>query len=320
MCGWCVEGLALEILGKERSGRFPKRVCGDEMGRWFYLREAGDFPRALKRMKQSLIGKKLVLSEKLPATVVLLRCLEILVTGGFASPLYQHLVRQDLIRNLIIKACENCPQSAFTEATQPLDIPTLASLYEPATYLTEAGAQELQNVAQLIPACKEMLRHYHSWWLMGRGLWKNDLDERMAETGILDPIEDIAQDQHERFYLLLRAIYFSILLIGRFPAGSKVLRQLVRQHPAGVPWFSGDDLWLQRVAALRLYDLRGFDFFLEYLSEFRATVFYYIDLQRGFTTMQKQHLLAAAQKKSQIMRTDSFMSIEEWLSVSSEGS
>ncbi len=319
MCGWCFERIALKILSVEQSGQLHSE-CNNMLGRWLYLREAVDFPQALQRIEKFLISKKLVVAEELPATVVLLRSLEILVKDGFTSTSYQGLVQQDLVRNLIVNACKEDGSSIFIKSTEGLSVESLAALYDPATYLTEAGAQALMNVTLLIPACQEMLKHYHSWWLLGDGLAKNNLDERMAETGIFDPIEDIAEDQHERFDLLLRATYFSLLLVSRDLADSDMFRQLVKQHPVGIPWFKGDDLWLQRVAALALYDMRGFDSFLEYLQEFRATLFYYIDQRREFTPDQKRQLLDATYKNPGFDRNDDYMSIKEWLSESVEAS
>ena len=229
---------------------------------------------------------------------------------------YQGLVQQDLVRNLIITACDEKWLPDFVKATASLAVEPLAVLYDPATYLTAVGAQKLQNKTLLIPACLDMLWHYHSWWLLGDGLIKNDLDERMAKTGIYDPIEDITNDQHERFYLLLRSIYFSLLLLGRDNSCTEMLPHLVELYPHGVPWFLGDDLWLQRVAALALYDLIGFDAFLEYLEEFRATVFYYVDQKRAFTPEQKSQLLDVVRKNPEFDRGDDYMSIEEWLSES----
>lgn len=51
---------------------------------------------------------------------------------------------------------------------------------------------------------------------------------------------------------------------------------IVEKEPAATPARDGDDLWLQCVAALKLYYLAGFDAFLKHLSTTHATNYYYI--------------------------------------------
>lgn len=315
MCGWCMERYALEIIALEQRKPFPGKVYGDSVGRYFHLRECSDFHGALKRLQRSLKRKGLTPDQELHAGIVLLRTIETLMLNGYTSVEYQQLIRQKLVRTLIDKACGEPASAAFQETTSGLGVESLAIIYDADTYLSAAKADEMRRLSLSLP-CQRLLRHYRSWWLQGEGLRKNDLDKQMAETGIFDPIEDIACDEHERFDLLLPAIYFSIMLLGRLPSGERVMQAIVSEGLAGVPGFDGKELWLQRLAALHYYDLTGFDALLGNLSRFRATLFYYIDLKRRFTPEQKRQLLELAQQDPELVKWDDYMSIVEWLEVS----
>lgn len=312
MCGWCVERYALEIIVLEQRKPFPGKVYGDSLGRYFHLRECSDFPSALERLQRSMKRRGLIPEQELHDGIVLLRTMETLLLYGFASAEYQHLIRQKLVRTIIVKACSESATTAFREATAGLGVGALAPLYDADTYHSAAKADEMRRLS-LSPACQRLLRHYRSWWLQGEGLRKNDLDKRMAETGILDPIEDIAFEEHERFNLLLPAIFFSVILLGRLPSGERVMQALASEGLSGVPWFTGEELWLQRLAALHYYDLMGFDALATNLDRFRATLFYYIDLKRGFTAEQKRQLLELARQNPELVKWDDNMSIVEWL-------
>lgn len=315
MCGWCVERFALEIIAMEQRKPFPGKVYGDSLGRYFLLRECCDFPVALKRLQRSMKRRGLIPEQELHAGIVLLRTMETLMLYGFTSAEYQHLIRQKFVRTLIANACGESAAAAFRETTAGLGVESLAILYDADTYLSADKADELWRLS-LSPSCQRLLRHYRSWWLQGEGLRKNDLDKQMTETGILDPIEDIACEEHERFDLLLPAIYFSIMLLGRLPSGERVMQALAAEELAGVPGFDGKELWLQRLAALYYYDQAGFDALLGNLNRFRATLFYYIDLKRGFTAEQKRQLLELARQNPDLVKWDDNMSIVEWLEES----
>lgn len=315
MCGWCFESFVKEVLEKERSNRILLEDCDEDWTAWFYLREANDFPLALERISQSMKRKKVVPLEYLSAEVVLLRMLEILLQHGFSSPIYQRLIHRRLIRSLIVKACDMMRlHSASVNTLKDNDCEPLAILYESDTYFSKNKARLLTQPAVLIPPCCSLLNYYRIWWLHGEGLMRNDLSRRMEETGILDPLEDVADAEHEKFEFLLRALYFSILMVGQFAAGKKMLSVLAKEDPVGVPIFTGNDLWLQRIAALKLYDLIGFEAFCEYFEEFRDTLFYYIDLKRGLSDEQKSRLLDLARQKPAGKQKDEFFSIEEYLS------
>ncbi|MRR06055.1 MAG: hypothetical protein EG828_03785 [Deltaproteobacteria bacterium] len=315
MCGWCLEGMALEMLEKTRRGAFPSMEIDDGCGLepYFYLREASDFPKAFEKLMRRLARRRIVSLEKLPADVVILRAVELLAVHGFRSDTYQRLLRQHLFRRLITKACGTKLRERFLGETVGMEVEPLAVLYSADTFLDETCAIELGKVAGMLPSCKRLLGQYYSWWLDGTGVRKNDFGYEMEGAGIVDLLDDTSTGQHERFDCLLRAIYFAILAAGKYQAASRILLKLAQAAPLKVPLFSGDDLWLQRIAALKLYDMVGFDRFLEFLPDLRATHFQYIDLVRNFTPEEKELVRDKFLRYPESIRNDNYITIEAWL-------
>lgn len=312
MCGWCVERLALEITARSQGGRYPSRECSDTIGRFFYLREVGDFSQGFIKVRRSAKRKGIDVVTDIPADLAFMRILETLFHHGFAARSYQELLRQKDIRSIINSACQDGRREQYLEAVPGLGVQDLSFLYRPETYLTADGARELRRPI-LLPACRTLLAHYRKWWLLGDSLQKNDLEERFEKTGILDPIEDIAHAEHDRFDLLLRALYFGLLFVGRFSAGAPLLRGIAETAPFGVPAFAGDDLWLQRVAALLWYDQKGFNGLLSDRPSFRTSLFYYIHLKRRFTPEQMKELIKVAESDPLIDKKDDAMTMKEWI-------
>jgi len=317
MCGWCVErGIVLDTIKNEMLGILPEKKKFNEGNFWekleviCYLREATGFVKAFDWFRQEIGTAKIPSMDCLPTETIFLRALEIRTVKGFSNPEYQKLLHSPLFRSLIKKACGSKWETIFAQATRGLDASPLSILYNADSFLYDNRSLELLRFDQVLPACRNLLKHYYSWWLKGEGLRKNDLHVMMEETGIFDPIDDIAEDQCDRFNILIRTLYFSVLTIGKFKASKKILWALANKPPAGVPKFLGNDLWLQRVSALTLYDMVGFDKFIKYFPDFRITIFYYIGLKRGYTDAQKKLLRDAAQ---QYPENDSYalMSIED---------
>ena len=300
MCGFCTEQIALEVLKNELSGNLHMKDLGSNLHRHFYLRETPDFLPALDRLKRSLAHKRLSFFPDTPHHVLLHRGLEILLQHGYSSPEYQCLLKQNLYRETVAALCNNEQRNNFETATAGLNVNYFGVLYEPETFFWGERSKGLRTLATVLPACRNMLKHYVSWWLDG-----NDMN-----------IEDecgVADDDYKWFSLLFRAFYFSVLVVGSCSAGKKMLGAIAEKLPAGTPSFEGDDLWLQRVAALKLYDLEGFETFLKHLTTTSSTNYYFLDVVRSFSFEQKQILLDEARHYPETETTDNFISLMKWL-------
>lgn len=291
MCGYCTEQIALNNLREEVRGNLQIKDLG-KLDQYYYLRETPDFLSALDKLRRSLAQRRLEFFSEVPPTVLLYRGMEVLLDQGFSSPAYQNLLKQQLFRDAVVATCSDENRKKFEQATQGLKIEHLGLLYDAETYFWGEHSRQLRNLAQILPSCRNLLKYYISWWLKGEELQKNDLGVMMEETGIFDPLNDITDEEHFRFELLFRAIYFSVLMVGSCSAGKKMLLAVSQRSLAGTPRFKAEELWLNRVAALKLYDLEGFDLFLKHLSIYEShRHYFYIDLIRGFTEEQKQMLL-----------------------------
>ena len=272
-----------------------------------------DFISSLDRMRRSFAQKQKSFFSEVPPEVILYRGLEILFEHGFSSPIYQQLLKRPLYRDAIATTCSDDKRKEFESATEGLDIKHLGLLYDAETYFWGERSKQLRNLANVLPPCRNLLKHYISWWLKGQKLQKNDLNAMVEETGVFDPIHDITVEEHARFNLLSRAIYFSILTVGSCSAGKKMLLAIAGKPTAGVPGFDGEELWLNRVAALKLYDLDGFDMFLKYLRIIRATDFYYICMVRDISVEQKKMMLDEAERYHEDETTDNYISLTKFL-------
>lgn len=307
MCGYCSEQIALDILKKDISGVLQMKELGANVFRYFYLRESPDFLSALGHMKRSIAQNRvpfftgLSFSDGIPQQVLLYRGLEILLQHGYSSPAYQRILKQSLYRDAVAALCNNKQRDDFESATGGLNIEYLGVLYESETYFWGERSKDLRTLANVLPSCRNMLKHYISWWLDGKALKKVD-------DHCLD------KEEYSRFLQLFRAVYFSVLMVGSCSAGKKMVGAIVEKDPATTPSRAGDDLWLQRVAALKLYDLVGFDVFLKHLATTRATNFYFIDVVRGFSLKQKQLLLDEVRRHPETDTADNSISLSRWLS------
>ncbi|MBJ6799717.1 hypothetical protein [Geomonas propionica] len=282
------------------------------MGRMFYLREVSDFSQGLLKVTRSARRRGIDLFAECPPEYGVMRLQEILVCEGGDSPLYQELLRRKQVRSIVQAVCSERIRGRYLQDARGTGWECFEFLYLPETYLDAGQARQLQKPS-LLPACRTLLEQYRNWWLLGNALEKNDLHDRFEKTGVLDPIEDITRSERDRFDVLLRALNFSLLLVSRFPAEAPLLRSIAESSPFGVPSFAGDDLWLQREAALLWYDLKGFEGLLYELPRFRSTLFYYIHLKRGFTVEQLRELLIVASMNSFMDDQDPYMVMQEWI-------
>jgi hypothetical protein len=201
----------------------------------------------------------------------------------------------------------------FQTSAKRLGASRLVLLYEKETFTTSEGAKRLQVIAPLKEDALGLLRFYIRWWLKGKGLEKNDLPQKLEEEGILDPVEDVKSDEKTAFQTIFRALWFSLNFLGQFPASRNILREIVTNNPAGIPCFDAHDLWLQRRAALLLYDNAGLAPFLE--KGCRSSLLYYLDLKRGLSTKELQEIRTAVAQPSEVAFHDDYFDLQGWLSL-----
>lgn len=311
MCGHCTERQAFNVLESQRKVQQPP-VSG-----WldceFYLQEAGQLIHAMNRITVSARRKKNNPLSLFSPEVVLCRGLEVLFRDGFDSSAYQQLLSNPQFRLVLGVTCSDGLPQEFSALSPILGIEPFGALYNERTFACRDAAARLMPNAPLKLAAVAILEHYIQWWHLGVGLVKNDLDKRMEETGIMDPIEDISDESHAEFKALFRTFWYSLLLLGPDPSHGTLLVKLMAAQPKGIPLFVAHDLWLQRQAALYLYDLQGLAPFIKNLGEYRTSLLYYIDLKRGIRSDEKSALQQAVGLLPKGVLWDHNFDLTDWL-------
>jgi hypothetical protein len=220
------------------------------------------------------------------------RAIEMLVAHGFESESYQALIQQPQFISAISVACVKGAETVLSDLDARLDASNFSWLFETDTYL-KAGQFERHSNESIDPICYSLLNEYVGWWLDGGSVQHQDLNQRMQDTGIMDPIEDIPMAEQLLFSHRFPALWFSVLRISRLPTGTKMLWTIITKNPSGVPDFDGLDLWLQRRATLAYYDQQGLGPFLNEVESVREGLFQYLAAARINKVEEKNALIAA---------------------------
>ncbi|MEI6208874.1 MAG: hypothetical protein WCP20_19010 [Desulfuromonadales bacterium] len=299
MCGYCTEEVALDILYDDVRGKLKTNNLGYLL-RYFYLRETPDFIHSFDKIRRSLAQKKIPFFSGVPAEALLFRGLETLIKQGFESGNYKKLLKNSIYRDAITLLCSENMQKEFEALAKGYEIENLVQLYVTKTFFTAEGVQLLMTSSHILQSCRSLLKHYIAWWLDGQ-MPPVDLLASVEELGVLDEINKDHQDKTpsaiygrtRKFFFesLIRSLYFSIIMIGDDPHDKVILRAIAKKKPSETPHISGEDLWLRRVAALKLYELEGFDTFSKYLTKRRSNLFFYINQLHSFSAEQKQIIL-----------------------------
>ena len=180
-------------------------------------------------------------------------------------------------------------------------------LFDPDFLFAKESWPDLLGREEVVQECAHLLKDYHTWWLLGQGQKRNDLQQRLRETGVLDPIEDIAGAEWEVFYCLFPALYFALACLSRYSPDNTMLREIALTPPSGVPDFPGYDLWLQRKALICGIQNHGVDFLLRNIdSGLSLDLIYYALLKLDKMKAHKQSILARLQAWQHNMQQGSF--------------
>ena len=309
MCGFCTEVFAFEFLERERLEK-PFLFQGWPASE-FVFQETKDPSYAMERFAASVRRKKQDLINELPDETLLCRAIDLLLEKGFDSEAYQQLSRKKIFKMLLNKTCPGEINTKDVTTMGRFTFNQLNRLYDSEIWTSKEAVTELLESVKIKKETLTALRYYIDWWLKGKGLKKNDLKKRMDETGILDPIEDISKNEQEVFRAIFRAVWFSVNFLRHSQESEKMLGEIVRNGPAGVPHFDAKDLWLQRRAALILFDISGLKPFLE--QGCRASLLYYLHLKKGLSQEDFYSLSQALDRLGEDAFADDLFNFREWL-------
>ena len=270
MCGYCTENLSLlaaagSLVPDAQTSGVEARMAMQELSRLADAFASG--------VAGSQTGEDF-------ARIFLARLLDVLFHGGYDSPEYQALLSQPDFERLIDLGCNPNLRRAYSIWESPLDTCGYEWVLDRATYLSPHG---FINAVRMARNGSHLLQQYARWWLDGHGLTWLDHDHKVPEhaTGV-DRLAD-----HRRLDRSFLALWVAIVVSSKNPNTVIALRPIALTQPAGIPNFEALDLWLQRRAALAVYDLEGIAPFVGAVGGVRPEIFQYLKLKGRITASER---------------------------------
>lgn len=287
MCGYCTE-----IFARTACLPYHQDSPSEAEPNWLdvHLQEVRNLPDTLTQLTTKSVTKPHI------AFTVMCRALEILVKSGFESAIYQELLRHPMFSVAILTACSVYQELAAVNVETRLNPNEISWIFEKDIYLVPGSLRQYNDKVSE-QACIELLNEYIAWWLEGGNIPHQDLNQRMEDFGIMDPIEDIPASERHLLTIRFPALLYALTRASATSDGEPVLWTIITRNPSGVPDFDGLDLWLQRRATQLHFDRHGLAPFLRCLKEIncpiRVTLFEILAGSRHLSAEDKTLLLAA---------------------------
>lgn len=304
MCGYCVEMAALDLIEKEVLSGAPLHM--DDL-------HGLVLAPFTQESRYCLHNAQMARSfEALPEVLYTLHCLALgelgSVSGRVSGSVFNIAHGESLVKAALVKHLHDYRQmlsTAFPSHVELLGLlphPEWTMLYGQEALFSEARRGAFLSDPLLQDQCTGLLKSYHDWWLQGNGLLRNDLTRRMDETGMLDPLEDIRDSEWDTLERLFPALFFALDFLGRHGRRLEVVAAVALTSPAGVPRFTGLDLWLQRRALSVMIRRQGPEFLLDNLNrDFRPLLVRYTFMRLSRVRSLKPQLVGHLQS---MIRTD----------------
>jgi len=285
MCGDCSEVYAFAFLEAQKRGLKIGDCLADPEDLGFLLsvcvQEAGDFIGFAKSVAavEDLRGRELLRA----CNAVVLHCLaiDLLLTEGFDSPssqwLQQQLCWERIFSGDVIRR--------GVAALKAAGLGRLRLLYAAEAYSNRKKATTLIDLRRFGRECYRLL----NWYIGG-------CNGDMRDSAL--------------FARLFPALYYALEACRE---DSVLLAEIVVRRVVDPPGPLALDLWLQRRAALRLYDLCGIDPFVRNLDRIRGRLLYYLDLKRSLSEADREALLMVSQRSAEVLDEEE-MDLSRWLS------
>jgi len=243
MCGYCTEEIALDIA-RNGEGRKPSYNKSLPFEICLYLQETQDLNTAVEILNDIVDDPDKL--DSVIADVILCRLTQLLFGNGFNSE-YQNLIKNQAVQWTIETRCSLKMRATVGRMDVPFAAQRLMKLYDPKIYLDEREWDRLISGNSIVSDCVAVLQFYIDWWLNGIGLQKNSTAVSSNGATIVDYLNERNQDECNRFELLFRVFFFSVLVISRLRDHSELIQELKIKNPYYMPDFFGMDLWVRRV-------------------------------------------------------------------------
>lgn len=282
MCGYCFEGenlsnntMHLGVLPPELKSLMPTN-----------LEDCLDILSALDSITPQQAERESV------ANVICCRGLEVLIEEGFSSKNYQALLNNSNFIAAVDVFTGEANRRRYLAEDPRFNLDIARWLLDKAVF-TEVGYLENKISRWTRGEVESLLKLYADFYLDGVGLKRNDLNELMDETGVVDPIDDICIEDRQAFSARFPAFWCALHWLGGQAEDVPLLWKMVTQNAIGVPDFDGLELWLQRRAALISYDRKGFERFGGDLISIRPELIWYLALMRPITDAERAEVLVS---------------------------
>ena len=267
MCGYCYEGIMLHVV--ETGHRGTKGY------RFSYLQESEDIKTEIQRLEDPNNPEQLI-------DLAFCRLYNHYFAYGFNVELFNIL--QDRFGHQAVQAYLARRQASSSEIfkAELSDINLLSD--------AKCWNQFIANEERVLKNSLGLLNSYHDWWLLGNGKEKSDPDERIEETGIMDPIDNTTLAEWNRFDTLYPAISFALSYIINQYNDSEIIQKIALTNLEDVPDTWGKDLWLQRRAMIACVQRNGIKFIIENLGQIRYELIYYVLLKTDTNPAELKNL------------------------------
>ncbi|SDB43330.1 hypothetical protein SAMN05660653_02092 [Desulfonatronum thiosulfatophilum] len=260
MCGYCVEKAALNLI--EEEVLYSRPLEEEELDGIFVgiMAQESRYPLHVAQIAEA--------RELLSEVLYVLHCQGIGELPSQATPKH----RNTLTGAALVKYYHDYRRMLAKKFPEPerlveiLPHPDWAVLYGPDLLFSESDSRAFCDGPDLGGQCVGLLEEYRDWWLQGKGLEENGPDQRWAETRVLDPLEDVAVSEINRFALLFPALFFALHHLAYRGTRMDLLAEVALTVSPRTPGFLGLDLWLQRRALSMMIRREGPDFLMRNLN------------------------------------------------------
>lgn len=280
MCGYCTEIYALAAVQMVKFPMLTDADCMPYMRHRLMLQEARNISSRFDGFERPP-GR--------PESIIWLgRALQVLMDGGYDTPTYQLLIASPRFLASVDSYCGSAQVAQFGHAALPLNAAALSWLAERETWL-QPGVFARRVQAVTMDYLASLLAQYAA-----NCLRPADQDEEKSLDGE-NGCAASAEPTDEQVNNWVLPLIMAIAKMATPDCPDRLMHQalwpIIRSGPNWTPGFDALELWIERQAALVLYDRFGIKPFAENLYWLRHELFQYLALTRTIDAQERKQLL-----------------------------
>ena len=283
MCGYCSEIYALAAV---QMIRFPVLALANgrpDMRHNLMLQEAPSISSRFDGFERSP-GR--------PESIIWLgRALQMLMDGGYDTPTYQLLIASPRFLASVNSYCGSAQVAEFGHAALPLDAAALSWLAERETWL-HPGVFARHVQAFTVDYAASLLAQYAA-----NCLHAAEHDEENSVAGENCSTTPAAPPTDEQINNWLLPLMMAIAKLATPDCPHRLMHEalwpIIQSGSAWTPGFDALELWIERQAALVLYDRFGVKPFADHLYWLRPELLQYLALTGRIDAQERARLLEA---------------------------